>query len=169
MIALKTTKLILITIFGIVLILINGCGTPSLNLPDGYISEYLPITLNDHITITSGTILFDSEELVRTDFDKPELLIIYESLRTLHPRDEMAEARFGVGLTLRAEGENHVTYLAFHGDFVYASIITQGEDEDVISWIYIDGERTPYLYGVLSFSIDESKFYALRRLIFPDI
>ena len=79
---------IIAVLLGAALVLLAGCGEEA-ELPEGYISEYLPITLSDSFRLTNRW----HEPPEKTQFSNTELLAVYNAISSLEPYEDLFDTR----------------------------------------------------------------------------
>ena len=132
-------KIAILILLGLVLFV--GCGQQHPELPEGKISEYLPITLNDQFELTSLWHYYNYP-YAKTDFTPSELMIIYRAISSFsfygysHPWQNAGI--FGLPPFLNATSEEHSSVISFIDHSQWGTIARAEIDNTSVLWFTID-------------------------------
>jgi len=154
--------ILLITVIFLGVIALAGCRQQQSNplemseVPEGKISEYLPITLNDQFILTSNW-LYYNYPYAKTYFTESELMIIHRALSSFlfygfsHPWSD--EGILGMPPVLYAMNENHkiAIYFITHPKWGYLAlaIFEDGDDADIQKWFTMDSDAFWEITGLI--------------------
>jgi len=130
----------------------SGCGRQTSD-PSKEISEYLPIMLNDHFTLSS--IWHDNNyPYAKTDLSESDLMVIYRAISGFRPFGVNPpwgdEVIFGSQYILCSVSEVHETRIIFTGHSQWGNFASVSINNEFYQWFEVDSDAVDEIIRILN-------------------
>jgi len=141
-----------VSAISLLFIIFIGCEQYKTELPQGNISEYLPITLNDYFSLTTGWYY----PRKKTSFSNSELLIIYNVINSFEPYggipswvNNPKKQIYGQSTRLYVFNDSHEINIYFTAHDLLGFFTLIIVNEYTLGWFTMNGDTFSELFDLL--------------------